>query len=165
MRWRRYRRGGARAAAFREHVFCPSNPQRTGTGVQEYRGPRVMVFAFVAEASYAAGPTCVIGGLGLAAPHVSRRGPRGAMRWRCYRRRGAWVGCSACVAVAFYAALGAARFKRRHEMALLQKRGSQGWPLHKRGGASPAIMRPVPGRRGRCPCRGVSNFLETILES
>ncbi len=42
MRWRRYTRGGAWAATFREHVSCPSNPQRTGPGVQEYRESRVL---------------------------------------------------------------------------------------------------------------------------
>ncbi len=66
---------GSLGATFREQASCPSNPQRTGPGVQEYRGARVMVFACVAAASYAAG---------------RGRGPRGAMRWRCYKRGGAW---------------------------------------------------------------------------
>ena len=100
MRWRCYRRGGAWGAAFREQASCPSNPQRTGTGVQEYRGPRVMVFVFVAAASYAAGPTWVIGGLGVGRSACvavafytalgAVRGSSSAMRWRCYTRGGAW---------------------------------------------------------------------------
>ncbi len=89
MRWRCYTRGGAWGATRRDNVSCPNNPQRTGAGVQEYRGPRVMVFVFVAAASYAAG---------------RGRGPRGAMRWRRYKRGGARVSRSAFVAAASYAA-------------------------------------------------------------
>ncbi len=103
MRWRRYKRGGDWGGRFPGAFLLyqrPATDMRRCSGISGIQG---LVFAFVAAASYAAGPTLVIGDPGSAPPPLSLSH---LMRL-----------------------LEGPLAKRRHEMAPRQKRGDPGAPL------------------------------------
>ncbi len=125
---------GSWGATFRDQASCPSNPQRTGIGVQAYRGARVMVFACVAadlmllfKQRHEMAPLQKRGSLGRHSPGPGLLPQQPATdRHRCSGISGS-PGYGLCLCSGgILCRWTRSRSKRRHEMAPLHKRGSLG---------------------------------------